>query len=141
MERIIIHCSDTENGKSVSNQQIDSWHRARGFKKIGYHFVIDVNGEINKGRNTDEMGAHTEGHNMGSVGICLIGKNKYSVSQFNSLRGLLNEIVGEFEIPLWNIYGHYEFDRHGKTCPGFRITNLLCWYFNKSLDAMKEHIL
>lgn len=35
IKEIIIHCSATKEDKDYTVADIDRWHRARGFKKIG----------------------------------------------------------------------------------------------------------
>ena len=73
VNEIIIHCSATPEGRNFKASDIDHWHRQRGFKKIGYHYVIDLDGTIEVGRDEDEIGAHCVGHNRESLGICYIG--------------------------------------------------------------------
>lgn len=130
--KIVVHCSATRNGKSIkqpsknATQVIDGWHKQRGFKRqlaaqrafnphlssIGYHFVIDVDGLVETGRQVGEIGAHVKGHNQNSVGICLIGgvepngKNhgKYTEAQWQSLYKLLREL--EANHPKARICGH-----------------------------------
>ena len=46
INEIIIHCSATKEGKDFKAADIDRWHRERGFNKIGYHYVIDLDGTI-----------------------------------------------------------------------------------------------
>ena len=58
---IIIHCSATIEGKDYTVADIDRWHRARGFRKIGYHYVIYRDGSIHAGRPISETGAHCAG--------------------------------------------------------------------------------
>ena len=70
---IIIHCSATPEGRDYTVADITSWHRQRGFSTIGYHYVIYRDGSIHCGRNIDSVGAHCQGHNTGSIGICYIG--------------------------------------------------------------------
>ena len=70
IKEIIIHCSATKEDKDYTVAVIDRWHRARGFRKIGYHFVIYRNGDIHVGRSLSEIGAHCKGHNAISIGIC-----------------------------------------------------------------------
>lgn len=70
---IIIHCSDTFKGSDFKAEDIDAWHKAKGFKGIGYHFVIDLDGTIEEGRPIEEQGAHCLWHNKNSIGICYIG--------------------------------------------------------------------
>lgn len=40
IQRIIIHCSATKVGQVVNAEIIDKWHKEKGYKKIGYHYVI-----------------------------------------------------------------------------------------------------
>lgn len=119
--RIIIHCSDTPNGKPVTIDEIESWHKARGFKKIGYHFVIGVGGFIDRGRGDNEKGAHCKGSNHDSIGICLVGRDKYSKAQWDSLFVLINELLKTHGIDPWQIFCHRQMPSaitQKKTCPG-----------------------
>lgn len=70
---LILHCSATPEGKDFSTTDIDRWHKARGFKMIGYHYVIRLDGTIEQGRPLEMTGAHCKGHNAHSIGICYIG--------------------------------------------------------------------
>ena len=56
---IILHCAATPEGKVFTAKDIDRMHRQRGFRKIGYHYVIDLDGKVEKGRADNENGAHT----------------------------------------------------------------------------------
>lgn len=136
---IVVHCSDSSFGNA---EIIDSWHKERGFSKIGYHYVI-LNGKIKnrnydalldgivqEGRNLDddpyiqgeEIGAHALGLNDCSVGICLIGIKMFSEYQLLSLISLVKELIEKYDISIDNIIGHYETEQsHGKTCPNFNM--------------------
>ena len=70
---IIIHCSATVEGKHFTVEDIDRWHKARGWQGIGYHYVIYLDGSIHRGRDLNKIGAHCTGHNKNSIGICYIG--------------------------------------------------------------------
>ena len=70
---VVIHCSATTEGKDFRARDIDLWHKKRGFRKIGYHFVVDIDGGIEQGRPLREVGAHVKDHNAHSIGICYIG--------------------------------------------------------------------
>ena len=70
---IVLHCSATKEGVPFGIEDIDRWHRQRGFRKVGYHYVIEIDGEIRKGRDIAEIGAHVQGSNANSIGICYIG--------------------------------------------------------------------
>ena len=61
---IIIHCSATPEGKSLSAEACRQDHILhRGFRDIGYHFYITRNGEIHRGRALEKVGAHCRNHN------------------------------------------------------------------------------
>ena len=123
---IIIHCSATPEGRKVTTAQIDRWHKERGFEKIGYHYVIYLDGSIHEGRKEEEIGAHTVGHNANSIGICYVGgcakdgrtpKDTRTDAQKNALCGLLSELVKKY--PNASIHGHREFAN--KACPCFDV--------------------
>ena len=63
ISKIIVHCSATQEGKDISVDTIRKWHLKRGWRDIGYHFVISLDGEIEEGRPIEQSGAHTKGHN------------------------------------------------------------------------------
>ena len=123
---IIIHCSATIEGKDYTVADIDRWHRARGFRKIGYHYVIYRDGSIHAGRPISETGAHCAGHNAHSIGICYIGglakdgrtpKDTRTPEQREAMRSLIKQLKQKF--PEASIHGHREFAP--KACPCFRV--------------------
>ena len=71
IKEIIIHCSATKEGRNFTVADIDRWHRERGMRCIGYHFVIYRDGSIHVGRAIEEVGAHCKGHNSVSIGVSL----------------------------------------------------------------------
>jgi len=120
---VILHCSATPDFKSkdpgfdrFGARDIDSWHKKRGFDRIGYHKVIRRTGEIENGRDATEIGAHCEGHNYNSLGVCLIGLREFTVEQINSLEKLVREYRLKYGIKIDQWYGHYEFNNR-KDCP------------------------
>lgn len=73
INRIILHYSATYDDMDIGVAEIDKMHRDRGWKGVGYHYVIRLNGRIEKGRDEAEIGAHVSGHNVDSIGICCVG--------------------------------------------------------------------
>jgi len=72
--RIIVHCSATPPDMSIGVSEIRDWHvNQNKWSDIGYHFVIKRGGLIQQGRDIELAGAHAEGHNSDSIGICLVG--------------------------------------------------------------------
>ncbi len=54
-------------------REIQRWHLERGWATVGYHFVLSPSGRVFLGRPVDRLGAHVLGHNVGTVGIALMG--------------------------------------------------------------------
>ena len=127
VKEIIIHCSATREGQDIPVETIKDWHLARGFNDIGYHFYIDLNGVIYKGRDIDKIGAHCKGRNRNSIGICYCGgveadgktpKDTRTQEQKESLLHVLKTIKAMY--PESMIYSHNEFAN--KACPSFDAT-------------------
>lgn len=118
----IVHCSDTLDGRECTVADIDKWHREKGWKGIGYHFVIYKDGSLHRGRLVDEIGAHCEGQNTESIGTCLIGRTMFTEVQYDTLRNL-HETLKSF-YPDIEAFGHHDFNPK-KTCPNFDINQIL----------------
>lgn len=120
---IIIHCSATPIGKNYTVEDIDKWHKAKGWKGIGYHYVIYLDGSVHKGRPEEEIGAHCKGHNSNSIGVCYIGgldefgepEDTRTDKQKEALTVLLKALKTKY--PAATIHGHREFA--AKACPCF----------------------
>lgn len=134
INKIIIHCSASEHGDV---EVIDSWHRARGWREIGYHYVI-LNGKrsyegpfnrgddglIERGRDLEEVGAHCKGHNTDSMGVCLIGDHHFTINQIRELVRFVRLFSESLDLNLErDIYCHSEFNQ-GKTCPNIKPEDL-----------------
>lgn len=76
IDEIIIHCSATPAGRNFNADDIDRWHKAQGFAKIGYHYVVCPTGTIDPGREVREEGAHCIERRKHSTyfGICYVGE-------------------------------------------------------------------
>lgn len=134
INKIIIHCSASEFGNA---QRIREWHLEKGWSDIGYHYVINngkvfkddkinqrvQDGFIEKGRDDSIVGAHTQGQNSNSIGICLIGNKDFTEEQFNSLDILLDSLLKAYNLTKNDVYGHYNFS--SKTCPNFDVQEFM----------------
>ncbi len=154
---IVIHCSASKDGESLFSgrltgntlqtplQVINNWHRARGFHRapewrsrfnpsldaIGYHFVIYVSGTTATGRHVNEIGAHCYGHNRQSIGVCMIGTDRFLPAQWEGLKATVLALQKKY--PAARVAGHRDLspdvDGDGiiepqewlKTCPGFDV--------------------
>lgn len=124
INEIIVHCSATPEGRPHTVGEIRSWHKQRGFKDIGYHYVVYLDGSIHAGRSERVIGAHCTGHNRNSIGVCYIGgvakdcktpKDTRTEAQKRALVLLLKELKRRY--PSAKIFGHRDFA--AKACPSF----------------------
>lgn len=125
IDKIILHCSATKEGQNFTIEDIDQWHQQRGFAKIGYHYVIYLDGSIHKGRNEELIGAHCLGHNATSIGICYIGgldnAGQPKDTRTQAQKVALEKLVADLRVkyPKAKVHGHNEFA--AKACPCFDV--------------------
>lgn len=112
--KIIIHHADATK---CDIYEINRWHLERGFKCVGYHFLVRKDGKIETGRPIDTIGAHCQGQNSYSIGICFEGnfeKETMTKTQLNAGRELIDYIKDK--------YGNLKVTRHkdfnATSCPG-----------------------
>jgi hypothetical protein len=123
---IIVHCSDSDNPDHDDIEVIRSWHKARGFTDIGYHFFLKTDGTIQPGRKINQIGAHCTTQNVMSIGICLAGRHDFTEAQFSSVYILIKKLMENYSILKKNVVPHHVFNEN-KTCPNFPLDNI--WKF------------
>lgn len=135
---LVVHCSATPASRDVRAKDIDLMHRRQGWAGIGYHYVICRDGKVEKGRADDIPGAHVQGHNSHSLGICMVGgvkpdgktaETNFTDAQYAALEELLLKLTPHY--PAAEVLGHRDLspDRNGdgkvtknewlKECPTF----------------------
>tara|TARA_R110002020_G_scaffold17516_10_gene61455 strand:- start:30 stop:434 length:405 start_codon:yes stop_codon:yes gene_type:complete len=127
IDKIIIHCSATNESQDFCVRDIDRWHKARGWSEIGYHFVIKLDGTLEVGRDIEKVGAHCFGHNKRSIGICYIGgcdengkpKDTRTEKQKRALRSIVGILKQDY--PKATVHGHNELCNGKKACPSFEV--------------------
>jgi N-acetylmuramoyl-L-alanine amidase len=139
IKRIVIHCTATPEGRHVTRDEIRGWHKAKGWKDIGYHWVLYLDGTIVKGRDESVIGAHVEGYNTGSIGVVYVGgldkdgkpKDTRTPEQKLALGKVVKELRQRY--PKAEILGHRDLspdkDHDGvvepsewmKACPSFDV--------------------
>ena len=126
IDKIIIHCAATPEGRDVKMETIKSWHvKGNGWSDIGYHYVIELDGTIKEGRPMHRSGAHTKGHNANSIGVCYVGgidkdkkpKDTRTEAQIKSMDELIDSLSSDHKTA--TIHGHNEFS--AKACPSFDV--------------------
>ena len=127
INKIILHCSATQEGKDFDVEDIREWHKQRNFIDVGYHYVIKLDGTIQDGRDIRSIGAHCKGYNANSIGIVYVGgvddnnkpKDTRTNEQKESLYQLIDELLIAYDLDIDDVYCHYQL---GKTlCPSFKI--------------------
>lgn len=122
---LIIHCAATREGRDYGVADIDRWHRAQGWKNgCGYHYVVRLDGTVERGRPEAMVGAHCKDHNLHSIGICYIGgcaadgtaADTRTPAQKKSLTALIMELKQRY--PKAIVVGHHTLNPH-KACPCF----------------------
>lgn len=113
-DEIILHHAEA---KSASVEEVNRWHLERGWTGIGYHFYIRKDGRIYRGRPECAVGAHAQGHNSRSVGICCEGSYMSETmpkAQFDALVWLVREEMTKY--PGAKVLRHK--DVNSTDCPG-----------------------
>ncbi len=126
---IIIHCSATPEGRSLSFEECRRDHiMHRHFRDIGYHFYITRDGTVHDGRPIEKVGAHCEGHNSHSIGICYEGgldaNGKPADTRTEAQRKALKSLVERMHrlFPKALIVGHHDLNPR-KACPCFKVNS------------------
>jgi N-acetylmuramoyl-L-alanine amidase len=125
---IVVHHSATHPDTPM--EQIDKFHRERGWRGIGYHHYIEGDGKLRMGRPVEENGAHARGYNTVSLGVCLAGDNtrtdmdygwrEVQIKQLVALIRSVRMVFGDLEIQ-----GHRDLPKCQTLCPGLDVRELL----------------
>ncbi|MEQ8236911.1 MAG: N-acetylmuramoyl-L-alanine amidase [Syntrophomonadaceae bacterium] len=112
--RLVVHHSASQD---VPAAEIHKWHLQRGFSGIGYHYLIRTNGTVEISRPVSMEGAHAQGFNADSIGVCMTG-NFMQTSPSREQLSALTELVLELNLH----YGPLQICRHSDLnptdCPG-----------------------
>lgn len=145
ISEIVIHCSATPPSMDIGAREIRSWHLAKGWRDIGYHFVVRRDGKIELGRPLEQTGAHVRGFNANSIGICYVGgvnesghaTDTRTEAQNVSLELLVRTCMRV--VPGARVQGHRDFPNVSKACPSF---NVKAWVdgFTKPKRAQKKPV-
>lgn len=123
---IVVHCAATPEGRHHTANDIDRWHKQRGWSGIGYNYVIRLDGTIEDGRDVDIVPSHVAGHNKNSIGVVYVGgidrntlkpKDTRTPAQKKALLELLKKLRKLY--PNAQILGHRDFPNVKKACPCF----------------------
>ena len=124
INKIIVHCTATPEGRDVSIDEVRRWHvEERGWRDVGYHFLVRLDGTVEEGRPIEMTGAHTRSHNWDSIGLAYAGgmskdmtepKDTRTEAQKDALIDLICQLHDTYG---GTVYGHRDFS--SKACPSF----------------------
>ena len=125
---VVVHYTSTYEDQDIGVREIRRWHLDRGWRDIGYHIVIRLDGTVEQGRPLHQVGAHVGGQNSGKIGICYVGGLRRATGPnvgHNTLtpaqeKALISEIRALLKRwPNAQVVGH--FDLAPTQCPGFDV--------------------
>lgn len=114
----------------IGVDEIRKWHTDKGWADVGYHYVVRRGGKVEKGRQDEQVGAHVEGHNATSIGICCVGgvnasnapDSNFTRQQWAALEILVKRLTTDY--PDAQVVGHRSYST--KSCPSF--DSVAWWY-------------
>ena len=127
-------------GKQQMRAIQDFHQNGRGWSDIGYHFLLNEQGDVYQGRpfltnatRLEEapvlaMGAHAGGANTGNIGVCILGcyhppegpncQDVIAPAALDSLVTLFAFLADTYGVPPENIFGHRDMGTTATSCPG-----------------------
>lgn len=144
IKQIFVHCTATREGQDIDAATIKRWHLNQGWSDIGYHFVVKLDGTVERGRPEHRPGSHARGFNRGSVALVYVGgldkqgkpKDTRTPEQTAAMHKLVSNLTKAY--PGAKVLGHRDIspDKDGdgkvephewlKMCPCFDVREW--WY-------------
>lgn len=138
LKRIVIHCTDTPQGREVSKYDITRWHKnpkplGNGWTHYGYHLLVHLNGDISllqplpktNNMTNDCVANGVKGYNADSLHVCYVGGREKTTKKHIDTRTPAQKLVlQEIVRSLRNRYGHLAVVGHrdlnpARACPCF----------------------
>lgn len=127
INEIIVHCTATPEGRHVDVATIRGWHKGQGWRDIGYHWVVYLDGSVHAGRPETEVGSHVAGRNTGTLGVVYVGgvakdgktpKDTRTPAQRDALMTLCRSLIAKYP-SIKKVTGHNQYA--AKACPSFDV--------------------
>lgn len=126
IKKIVIHHSASRDTEGMNFAGILAWHvKGRGFSNIAYHRILEEVGKtivVIEGRPLTRVGAHAKGANFDSIGVCVVGHDKFSPAMIRRLRIVVDELCAVFKLPTSKVFCHSEVGTTRTVCPGETLT-------------------
>lgn len=144
LQRLVLHCTATPEGREVTSNEIRAWHTnpvskgGRGWKQVGYTDMIHLDGRVerlvqnNEDANVDnwEITNGAQGYNSTSRHVVYVGgvakdgktpRDTRTSGQLKSMELYVKDFHRRF--PSVRIVGHNELA--SKACPSFDVQKWL----------------
>lgn len=111
---IVLHHAAAEHCTAL---EVHRWHLARGWTGIGYHYFVDKEGGVWRGRPETAVGAHCVPVNRKSIGVCFEGNfedEEMGEDQLEAGLELVQWLLSRFRGA--QVKCHRDFD--ATACPG-----------------------
>lgn len=128
---IVVHTAAAANAQGQPVYQdaetVDAYHRNHnGWKRIGYHSFIEKDGRERRDicRPDEEVGAHVQGKNDTTLGVCVAGHGDFADFLPAQRRTLIDRCVAWcrlYKLGAAAVVGHRELGAD-KTCPGLKVS-------------------
>lgn len=127
---IVLHCTATPQNTKVSSI-VNYWRNTLKWKHVGYHFIIDIHGNITQLQPLEKPTNGVKGYNAEAIHISYIGgidkqgkpKDTRTPAQYNAMTGLVKALSAAY--PKSKILGHRDFKGVIKACPSFEVSQYL----------------
>lgn len=128
VDQIIFHCTATKWGQECGAKKVDEMHLLRFGERsgCGYHYIINVDGSVEKGRWSDYPGAHAKNNNLDTIGIAYAGGlDKFgkqmiqgmNEAQYRTAKTLAKALLKGYNLEPKDFRGHNELPFVNKGCP------------------------
>lgn len=121
---IIIHCTATPAGIEVGLRELERRFRSMGYPYVGYHYVVHLDGSVDRCRYISQPGAHCRGHNSHSIAVAYVGGtdkdgNLMDTRTDEQKTALLRLVVKLVQLYRCSVHGHRDY--HDTECPGYDV--------------------
>lgn len=138
IQRIVIHCTATPEGREVSFEDIWHWHKdpkpkGNGWKHFGYHLLVHLNGTFDYLQDLpfgpyitkQNIANGAKGYNEDSIHVCYVGglaketgrpKDTRTILQKETIEKLVKTLKERYDIS--EVVGHNDLNPK-KACPCF----------------------
>ena len=149
---VVVHHTDTYEDQDVDYDNVYKWHvEDRGFKDVGYHFLILRNGDLQVARPISKTGAHClKGHNPYSIGLAFVGgivgsgskrgtkrdSTTFRPEQWETFKAFMRAFYSVH--PGGQAWGHADIDPDRRSDPNFDVQRYVKKAFGKENIQTKE---